>query len=105
MRVQLRGDAFPSVRVLSQELKINPNTAFKIVGVLKREGILEIVPGIGTIVSDRTHEHSKVIAIERAAGGFDLETEGGLAVRAGVLINVVSPEDACDTLRSVTAPA
>ena len=45
------GDAFPSVRVLSQELKINPNTAFKIVGVLKSEGILEVAPGIGTIVS------------------------------------------------------
>ena len=47
------GDAFPSVRVLSQELKINPNTAFKIVGVLKSEGILEVAPGIGTIVSAR----------------------------------------------------
>lgn len=45
------GDAFPSVRTLSQELKINPNTAFKIVGVLKQEGILEVVPGIGTLVS------------------------------------------------------
>lgn len=49
------GDAFPSVRVLSQELKINPNTAFKIVGVLKQEGILEVVPGIGTIVSEHYH--------------------------------------------------
>ena len=30
---QLRtGDAFPSVRALSQDLKINPNTAHKIVG-------------------------------------------------------------------------
>ena len=45
------GDAFPSVRALSQELKINPNTAFKIVGVLKTEGILEVQPGIGTVVS------------------------------------------------------
>ncbi len=45
------GDAFPSVRALSQELKIKPNTAFKIVGVLKTEGILEVQPGIGTMVS------------------------------------------------------
>jgi len=45
------GDAFPSVRALSQELKINPNTAFKIVGVLKTEGILEVQLGIGTVVS------------------------------------------------------
>ncbi|HEY2932926.1 MAG TPA: GntR family transcriptional regulator [Acidobacteriota bacterium] len=44
------GDSFPSVRQLSQELKINPNTAHKIVGTLINEGLLEVRPGIGTIV-------------------------------------------------------
>jgi GntR family transcriptional regulator len=44
------GDAFPSVRVLSQELRINPNTAQKIVGTLVERGLLESRPGIGTIV-------------------------------------------------------
>ena len=46
------GDAFPSVRVLSQELAINPNTAQKIVGTLIERGLLEPRPGIGTIVAD-----------------------------------------------------
>jgi GntR family transcriptional regulator len=49
---QLRpGDPFPSVRVLSKELKINPNTAHKIVAHLANEGLLETRPGIGTVVA------------------------------------------------------
>lgn len=45
------GDTFPSVRALSKELKINPNTAHKIVAALINEGLLETHPGIGTIVA------------------------------------------------------
>jgi GntR family transcriptional regulator len=49
---QLRpGDPFPSVRALSKELKINPNTAHKIVAYLVSEGLLETRPGIGTVVA------------------------------------------------------
>ena len=49
---QLRpGDTFPSVRALSKELKINPNTAAKIVAHLINEGLLENRPGIGTVVA------------------------------------------------------
>jgi GntR family transcriptional regulator len=49
---QLRpGDAFPSVRALSQELQINPNTAQKIVATLTERGLLEVRPGIGTTVA------------------------------------------------------
>jgi len=50
---QLRaGDPFPSVRALSQALKINPNTAHKIVGTLTDEGLLAVRPGIGTVVAE-----------------------------------------------------
>jgi GntR family transcriptional regulator len=50
---QLRpGDPFPSVRALSQELKINPNTAHKIVARLTEDGVLAVRPGIGTFVAD-----------------------------------------------------
>ena len=61
---QLRaGDAFPSVRALSKELKINPNTAHKVVTHLISAGLLETLPGIGTVVAtlpearsaERTH--------------------------------------------------
>jgi DNA-binding transcriptional regulator YhcF (GntR family) len=45
------GDRFPSVRNLSQELKINPNTAQKVVTTLVERGLLEVQPGIGTAVA------------------------------------------------------
>ena len=49
---QLRaGDPFPSVRTLSKELKINPNTAHKVVVHLVTAGLLETLPGIGTVVA------------------------------------------------------
>jgi GntR family transcriptional regulator len=51
---QLRaGDRFPSVRALSQELKVNPNTAQRIVGLLVEAGLLAVEPGIGTVVAAR----------------------------------------------------
>jgi GntR family transcriptional regulator len=46
------GDPFPSVRALSKELKINPNTAHKVVTQLLAEGLLEVLPGIGTVVAN-----------------------------------------------------
>jgi GntR family transcriptional regulator len=45
------GAPFPSVRELSQALKINPNTAQKVVAELVRDGMLEVRPGIGTVVT------------------------------------------------------
>lgn len=49
---QLRpGDEFPSVRTLSKDLKINPNTAHKVVVHLVSAGLLETRPGLGTVVS------------------------------------------------------
>jgi len=45
------GATFPSVRELSQALKINPNTAQKIVAELVRAGLLEVRPGVGTVVA------------------------------------------------------
>jgi len=47
------GDPFPSVRTLSKELRINPNTAHTVVTQLVREGLLEVLVGQGTVVSTR----------------------------------------------------
>jgi GntR family transcriptional regulator len=47
------GDSFPSVRELSKSLKINPNTAHKVVMQLVDEGILEVHSGVGTVVAKR----------------------------------------------------
>ncbi|WP_321470071.1 GntR family transcriptional regulator [uncultured Paludibaculum sp.] len=44
------GDPFPSVRALSKAMKIHPNTAQKVVAQLTAEGLLEVRPGIGTVV-------------------------------------------------------
>ncbi|MFZ5494129.1 MAG: GntR family transcriptional regulator [Verrucomicrobiota bacterium] len=45
------GSAFPSVRSLSQELRINPNTAHKITATLVAEGVLITTPAVGSIVA------------------------------------------------------
>lgn len=47
------GDKFPSVRVLSQELKINPNTAHKVIAALVTEGVLLTTPAVGSFVAER----------------------------------------------------
>jgi len=82
---QLRpGDPFPSVRTLSKELKVNPNTAHKVVAYLVNEGLLETRPGIGTVVSkmpdsskkERTqllgHEMEELV-VEAKRLGIDLD--------------------------------
>lgn len=49
---QLRpGDRFPSVRTLSRALRVNPNTAQRIVALLVDSGLLAVEPGIGTVVT------------------------------------------------------
>jgi GntR family transcriptional regulator len=45
------GQAFPSVRTLATDLKINPNAAHKVVQHLIQERWLEVRPGIGTFVA------------------------------------------------------
>ena len=56
------GDPFPSVRTLSKALKINPNTAHKVITHLINEGLLEVRPGTGTVVA----QPARSTAAERA---------------------------------------
>lgn len=82
---QLRpGDAFPSVRTLSKELKINPNTAHKVVMQLVSAGLLETRPGVGTVVAplpessaaERTHlleNEIEQLVVEAKKLGIGLE--------------------------------
>jgi GntR family transcriptional regulator len=46
-----QGDRFPSVRAISKELKLNPNTVLKAVSLLIQQGLLVSEPGIGTVVN------------------------------------------------------
>ncbi|HYC72618.1 MAG TPA: GntR family transcriptional regulator [Opitutaceae bacterium] len=53
---QLRpGDKFPSTRALSEELRINPNTAQKVVTALVAEGVLLTTPAKGSVVAEPVH--------------------------------------------------
>ncbi len=83
---QLRpGDMFPSVRELSKTLKINPNTAHKVVSNLTSAGLLEVLPGIGTVVARAAAAPSKAdrarllgrdverVVVEARRLGLDLE--------------------------------
>ncbi len=45
------GQQFPSVRQLAADLKINPNTAHKVVQHLIQERWLEVRPGVGAFVA------------------------------------------------------
>jgi len=45
------GQQFPSVRQLAADLKINPNTAHKVVQHLISERWLEVRPGVGAFVA------------------------------------------------------
>jgi GntR family transcriptional regulator len=47
------GDAFPSVRSLSKAMKIHANTGQRVIAQLVAEGLLEVRPGIGTVVCER----------------------------------------------------
>jgi len=46
------GDPFPSVREISRELKVNPNTVQKSINQLVRDNMLEIRPGIGSVIAE-----------------------------------------------------
>jgi GntR family transcriptional regulator len=86
---QLRpGDRFPSVRALSQELRVNPNTAQRIVTLLVEQGLLDVQPGVGTIVAApramsadnrrrdnaaRIHDHLEPLVVESRRLGLTLQ--------------------------------
>ena len=79
------GDVFPSVRALSKELRINPNTAHKVVTQLTAEGLLEVHPGRGTVVAERApstatergnllRKELEQLVVEAKKLGLNLET-------------------------------
>lgn len=47
------GQQMPSVRVISRELGVNPNTVQKAIGRLTDEGVLDSHPGQGSFVAAR----------------------------------------------------
>ena len=79
------GDRFPSVRHLSMELRVNPNTVQKAVAGLTDQGILEVHPGQGCYVAARGNSSARQqkecldplleqLVIEAAHHGVSTET-------------------------------
>ena len=54
--ILIKNDQLPSVRSLSMELSINPNTIQKAYSELDRKGVIYCVPGKGCFVSEDAHE-------------------------------------------------
>ena len=80
------GQTFPSVRAVSQELKINPNTAHKIVAALVAEGVLITTPAVGSVVA----EHAAGNRADRAELlGADLERVVVEAKKLGLTVDEV----------------
>lgn len=78
------GDPFPSVRTLSKAVKIHANTAQKVITQLISEGLLEVRPGIGTVVALRPvatrSERARLL-------GADVEQLTVEAIRLGLTLD------------------
>ncbi len=53
------GDRIPSVRQVSRELVVNPNTVARAYTELEREGVLHTRPGLGVFVAELKAELTK----------------------------------------------
>lgn len=61
----------PSVRELSQQLVVNPNTVARAYTDLEREGVLYTRPGLGVFVAQGAPAQPKKIRRERLLGDLD----------------------------------
>lgn len=77
--VMKSGDKMPSVRSLSGELSINPNTIQKAYAELDRKGLIASVPGKGSFISENAMDIIGNDKREQAADLKDLIAEMKLA--------------------------
>ena len=65
------GEKLPSVRELSKQITVNPNTVQKAYRELERQGYIYTTSGVGTFVADRNQIHAdpRDLAAARAAAG------------------------------------
>ena len=60
------GDQLPSVRTLSQELVISPNTIVKAYTELAADGVVELRQGSGAFIADQERQHRTVDTLKVA---------------------------------------
>jgi GntR family transcriptional regulator len=73
------GDKVPSVRSLSMELSVNPNTIQKAFSELDRKGIVFSVPGKGSFVSNEALDNIQAMKKENMSSLYELLNELRLA--------------------------
>ena len=65
------GERLPSVRRLSRELIVNPNTVARAYTELEREGVLNTRQGLGVFVAERNAELTKKARRDRLLESLD----------------------------------
>src|SRR5881394_4633353 len=65
------GSRLPSVRELSRELVINPNTVARVYTELERDGVLNTRPGLGVFVAQPRNDLTKKARKERLIAMVD----------------------------------
>ena len=77
------GQLLPSVRALSQQLTVNPNTVSRALQQLQADGIIETMRGRGAVVCkgavERYRKHRKMIIADRMTGVITEALHGGLS--------------------------
>ena len=85
-------ERLPSVRDLSRQLVINPNTVARVYTELEREGVLNTRPGLGVFVARPRNELTKKVRRERLTALVDgLLTEAvHLGIGAEETLSIIS---------------
>jgi GntR family transcriptional regulator len=65
------GSRLPSVRVLSRELVVNPNTIARVYSELERDGVVNTRPGLGVFVAEPQAELSTAARRQRLSEIID----------------------------------
>ncbi len=104
------GQLLPSVRQLSQQLTVNPNTVSRALQELQAEGIIETLRGRGVIVCagaiDRCRKERAALIAERIAGVLTEALHGGLTaveIREIVDIKLASLEGKVATIAAASS--
>jgi GntR family transcriptional regulator len=87
-------ERLPSVRELSRQLVVNPNTVARVYGDLEREGILNTRPGLGVFVAKSRTELTRKVRRQRLRQSVDrLLTEAvHLGFTADEVLGVISEQ-------------
>ena len=85
------GDKLPSVREMSENLKVNPNTVQRVYQELERENVTFTQRGTGTFVTE-DEEKLKSLKIEMAKAIIETFTNGmeNLGFRKDEIVKIVS---------------